>query len=329
MKQFSPIQWQVLDRLADGQCHNGNALGDLCGVSRTAIWKQIKQLIAMGARITCVPQQGYQLTHPFIALDEDRIRSHLSPDDELPSLRFHLCAEVDSTNKFLKELGANEGVQVCCAEKQTRGRGRFGRQWASPFGENIYLSSRWKLECCLSRLSGLSLVVSLAILDSLNQTLGNNDIRIKWPNDLLWNHKKLCGVLIEAVAETNACAQVIIGIGLNVNTGASGEPLTDNPWCSLFEINGHYIDRNKLIASILQSLARYMNLFLQNDFTCFQKQWQQVDYLKGHYISTVQSGKTISGHATGVTDQGLLCLVDEEGKQHILSSGDTSLKRDL
>jgi len=329
MKAFSPIQWQLLEHLADGQCHSGNALGALCGVSRTAIWKQIKQLTGMGLAITCLPQQGYQLTRPFIPLDEERIRRHLTLQ-ALP-MQFHLPLEVDSTNRFLKELPADDRLHICAAEKQTQGRGRFGRQWHSPFGENIYLSTRWKLDCCLSTLSGLSLVTSLAILDSLTTLLGEHDVRVKWPNDLLWQDKKLCGVLIEIVAESNASAQVIIGIGLNVNLDMRSVPASvgPGPWCSLHDISGRYFDRNQVIAVLLESQARYLRQFLQHDFAFFMEEWQRFDYLQGRYVTSTQAGKTLSGCVTGVNDQGHLCLLDDEGQMQVLSSGDTSLKQGL
>ncbi|MGQ3892322.1 biotin--[acetyl-CoA-carboxylase] ligase [Legionella sp. CNM-4043-24] len=325
MKIFSTIQQRILNCLSDGQCHNGNALGELCGVSRTAVWKQIRQLTAMGVAIECLPQQGYQLQRPFIPLDENRIRRHLSVNQG--SMYYHLFAEIDSTNRFLKELPQGDGLQICSAEMQSKGRGRFGRVWQSPFGENIYLSTRWKLDCCLSRLSGLSLVISLSIIDCLKRILGENDIRIKWPNDLLWHDKKLCGVLIEIVAENNASPQVIIGVGLNVNMDTESQPMPDNPWCSLFEISGRYFDRNELIAALLDAQTRYLHQFLQHDFVYFMDEWQAVDYLRGRYINSVQAGKSITGHVTGITEQGHLCLLDEDGVMQVLSSGDTSVKR--
>ncbi|MDP1604754.1 MAG: biotin--[acetyl-CoA-carboxylase] ligase [Legionella sp.] len=324
MKQLSSLQLQLLDCLSDGNCHSGNAIGERIGVSRTAIWKQVSQLIDLGLNIRRIPQQGYQLTRPFKPINEELIRKNL---ELTRPLNFHIFAEIDSTNRFLKDANPCKEISVCCAEKQTNGRGRFGRQWVSPFGENIYLSTRWELNCCLSKLSGLSLVVSLAILDSLQKNSIQEDIRVKWPNDLLWNHKKLCGILIEINAETNGCAEVIIGIGLNVNTDTLNQPLADNAWCSLYEMTGNYFDRNVLIAELLRSLNQYLDQFMQNDFQFFQKRWQQVDYLDGHYITVLQARDSISGVAKGVTEFGQLCLIDDAGIEHYLSSGDTSLSK--
>lgn len=326
MKQFTSMQRQLLDWLADEQCHSGQTLGDRLGVSRTAVWKTIKQLTDLGVPVACLPHQGYQLTRRFIPLDETVIRQTLASNNLSQDCSFHLFSELDSTNRFLKDLEKEDLISVCAAEKQTQGRGRFGRTWSSPFGDNLYFSARWRLDCCVSKLSGLSLVVSLAILEVLQSTCASQDIRIKWPNDLIWQHQKTGGILIELVAESNACVELVIGMGINVNSRHIEGVLTDKPWTSLYEICGHYVDRNLLMAHILQSLDSHLQEFLAHDFSYFLPRWQKADYLKDNYISVVQSGKTIYGLATGVSNQGQLCLLDGEGKQWFLSSGDTSLQ---
>jgi len=325
MKQFSPLQSRLLAFLADGQCHSGSDLGNILGVSRTAIWKNISQLIDAGLAINRIAQQGYQLAKPFIALDESLLRNHLNQTNFDRTLDFHLFSEIDSTNRFLKDLPLSQHIDVCCAEKQTLGRGRFGRQWISPFGENIYFSSRWQFDCCLSQLSGLSLVVSLATLDCLRKNNIAHDILIKWPNDLLWHHKKLCGVLIEVIAEPNSSAQVIIGIGMNINSPTHMQELADKPACSLFEITGKQFDRNQLIADLLISLNNYLQRFLQNGFSAFMEEWKKTDYLAGNLITLSQPTGKISGVACGITSSGQLCIEDHNGKLFELSSGDTTL----
>lgn len=327
MKQFSKTQLKLLDQLADGNCHNSNEIGERLGISRTAVWKHICQLAELGLPIKRIPQQGYQLTQPMKPLDEQLIRQHLDNRQFTKYVNFHLFAAIDSTNQFLKALTNNSAVNICCAEKQTHGRGRFGRHWVSPFGENIYCSSRWELNCCLSRLSGLSLVVGLAILASLRDSDVSQGIRIKWPNDILWGSKKLSGILIEIIAETNGCAQVIIGIGMNVNTATHEQPFSDKPWCSLYEMTGTYFDRNLLLANLIYHLDQYLEKFLSQGFAAFNHDWHEVDYLQGQFINVSQPTGSISGHACGVNELGQLCLRDKLGVIHYLSSGDTSLRQ--
>lgn len=329
MKQFSKTQLALLHLLSDGHCHSGNAIGEQLGVSRTAVWKHISQLNELGLAINRFPQQGYQLIKPMIPLDEQLIRQHLASRHFTRSLNFHLFADIGSTNQFLKELIDDTAINLCCAEKQSQGRGRFGRQWLSPFGENIYFSGRWELNCCLSRLSGLSLVVGLAILASLADAEIHQDIRLKWPNDIMWQGKKLCGILIEIIAETNSCAQIIIGIGMNVNFATQEQALSDKPWCSLYEITNDYFDRNILIANLILRLNQYLDKFLENGFPAFIEEWLAADYLRDQQITVTQPTGSISGQACGVNELGQLCLLDQQGKLHYLSAGDTSLNKNI
>ncbi|CEK10263.1 biotin--[acetyl-CoA-carboxylase] ligase [Legionella hackeliae] len=325
MKKFSPIQLQLIKRLADGACYSGSVLGEQLGVSRTAIWKHIRQLIDLGLPIQRLPQQGYQLTVPIQLLNEETIQQQLKIRGFKKPLHFHLFPTIDSTNQFLKNLPSSSLLEICCSEMQTHGRGRFGRHWVSPFGENIYCSTRWELNCDLSQLSGLSLVVGIAILSSLKDSGIHEEILLKWPNDLLWKDKKLCGILIEITAETHANSQVIIGIGLNVNTATNFHPLPEKPWCSLYEITGQYHDRNRLLANLIYQLHRYVDKFLHTGFASFTDEWRKVDYLFGKSITVLQPTGSIQGSACGVNKLGQLCLVDEQGTIHYLSFGDTSL----
>lgn len=270
-------------------------------------------------------QSDLQPPSPFIPLDENKIRSHLKNQHFIKPLDFHLFADIDSTNLYLKTAPASPSLSICCAEKQTEGRGRFGRPWRSPFGENIYFSGRWKWPYGLSALSGLGLVVSLAVRASLNNRIDCEDIVIKWPNDLLWKKKKLAGILIEINAESQDVAQLIIGIGLNTNTATQYHPLSDKPSCSLYEITGRHHDRNLLISDLIFFLDNYMDRFIDQGFRGFHDEWQQVDCLLNQWISVSQQTGLIYGQALGVNDYGQLRLLDEEGTLHDLSSGDTTL----
>jgi BirA family biotin operon repressor/biotin-[acetyl-CoA-carboxylase] ligase len=328
MKKFNDMLINIVSSLSDGNCHSGNELGLQLNVSRTAIWKQIKQLIDIGVPIQRIPNRGYRLNCPMQLLDEVAIRQQLGAKNFNHPINFHLFASLDSTNRLLRELPCSPEINICCAEMQTQGRGRFGRHWYSPFGENIYFSSRWHFDCDLSHLSGLSLVVSLAIISMLNEIGIKDDVCVKWPNDILWHDKKLCGNLIEVIAESNSNAEVVIGIGLNVNSTIQAAPTQtspDKPWCSLYDITGRYINRNELIASLIIHLHNYLDDFIKNGFASFIKKWQQVDYLQGKMINVSHLSGLLNGVANGVNETGQLLLNDEKGLTHCLSSGDTSL----
>ena len=254
-------------------------------------------------------------------LNDSSIQQHLKSAGFKKPIYVHVLESVDSTNQFLKELSASNAIDVCCAETQTHGRGRFGRDWCSPFGENIYFSMRYHFDSPLSQLSGLGLVVSMAILAVLNETTLCKDVCIKWPNDLLWQGKKLCGNLIEAIGKHHDGTDVVIGIGLNVNSTA-----IDKPWCSLYEITSAHFNRNTLIAKLIIQLDHHIQQFCRFGFSSFIPNWKKTDYLYGQRITVTQPTRYLSGTANGVNDAGQLILIDEAGIVHYLSSGDTSLQ---
>jgi BirA family biotin operon repressor/biotin-[acetyl-CoA-carboxylase] ligase len=325
MYQFNSSQLALMSLLSDGKCHTGNELGQAIGVSRSAIWKQINHLNELGIPVIHVQQKGYQLPKPLVLLNSENISSELCKLGFKKQFNIQTFTEVDSTNRYLKDLPQRSVIDICCAETQTQGKGRFGRQWYSPFGDNIYCSSRWSLQCDLGKLSGLSLITSLAVLTSLKQLHESKDIKIKWPNDVLWNGKKLCGSLIEIIAETNGSAQVIIGIGLNVNLDPASVMPFDRPWCSLYEIYNTQFDRNLIIANLLKNIELYIDQFMSCDLNYFLNEWKQVDYLYNQETTVSQSTGSVTGIAKGINQFGQLILIDTQGNKHYLSSGDTSL----
>lgn len=325
MKTFSPLELALIEELSDGAWHSGAALGTKFSLSRTSIWKKINQLNRLGLEIKKKPQQGYQLAQPFIPLDEKAIQLALGATE---AFDFHLGLSLDSTNRYLKDLAPNDKIAVCSAEQQTQGRGRFGRSWYSPFGENIYLSVRLNLDCCLNQLSGLSLVVSLAVIEAL-KAQAITGIEAKWPNDLLWQGKKLAGILLEIMGESHAYTQIIIGIGLNVNSQDLKIKVPDKDCCSLRELTGHYTNRNHLIAEILSVLQRYIETFLNQGFDGFYSEWQKVDHLQGKWVHLTSPRGMIQGIAQGVNSRGELCLLDDKGERHHITSGECSIGNQL
>lgn len=201
----------------------------------------------------------------------------------------------------------------------------MGRQWQSPFGENIYCSLRWQPDNSFKQLSGLGLLTSLAIHSALKTLHPSLDIQIKWPNDLLWRDRKLCGSLIELQGKPNECFAVIIGIGLNVNTNTLTQPLSDKPCCSLYDILGQCQDRNGLIALIIVHLVSYLGRFISEDFQAFIREWDRLDYLRGKKIRVSQGSQIFEGQAAGVDHDGQLILEDEQGLRQFFSAGDTSI----
>ena len=243
-------------------------------------------------------------------------------------INLQIYDSIDSTNRILKDLPKSTSIEIAAAETQTKGRGRFGRDWHSPYGENIYCSSKWDFIFDPIKFSALSLIVSLAILKTIEEFGIKENISIKWPNDIYWFNKKISGTLIELNKDDDQNIEVIIGIGLNVNsdfTKAQLNMLSDKPWGSLYNISGKYFDRNLLIASLISNLEQYLTKFIDNGAKEFLTQWKEVDYLNGKKITIHKGNETLYGTAMGINEGGLLILLDEKGETHYLSSGDASL----
>ena len=256
------------------------------------------------------------------ALNEADIREHIHTLN--PLIQFDILDTIDSTNRFLKNQPSRENIQICCAETQTQGRGRFGRAWHSPFGENIYFSARFRLDCDLALLSGLSLVTSLAVINTLEELGLNDNLVIKWPNDILWQGRKLSGCLIELMTDANH-VEVIIGIGINVNSNTQARPLPDKPWCSLFDISGEPLNRNHIVGRLIEHLHHDLQRLITSGLTSFLDDWRQVDGLYEQLITVTTLTGKLTGRANGIDDTGKLILVDAEHNTHYLSSGETSM----
>jgi BirA family biotin operon repressor/biotin-[acetyl-CoA-carboxylase] ligase len=317
---------QLIQLLSDGAPHSGTELGAALGVSRTAVWKNIKKLQAYGVTIQTMKGQGYALASPLILLDPLKIKSLLGDQ----SIVLHVFESIGSTNDYAKTLFDPSRIQVCLAEQQTAGRGRFNRPWHSPFGENIYFSLSYPFTQELSQLGGLSLVTGLCLIKTLNELyVLSEPVGIKWPNDILANHQKLAGTLIEMKAESHGAANIVIGIGINVNMLKSESKSTTQPWTSLQKLTGQYQDRNSLVAQLIHNLVDYLERFTSKGLKSFMKEWREYDVLKGKKITLQSTQQCITGEACGINANGYLQLkLDLTGEIQAFSWGDTSIVKE-
>ena len=261
-------------------------------------------------------------------LDEHIIRQHLTQAGFHEQLALYVLDSIDSTNRYLKELTTREAIALCCAETQTQGRGRFQRTWFSPHAEKIYCSFRWHFPNPSNLLSTLSIVISLAILETLKSLNIAEGIQIKWPNDLLWQDKKLCGILLETIQHPTTGVYVIIGIGLNVNSDSlahQSENAPLKPWCSLYDITQKTMDRNKLIAQLLGNTYQYITQFKSAGFPFFLSQWHASDCLDGKNVEILQGNQIIRGVAQGINAEGELLVLDQNHVLWQIASGEASV----
>ena len=309
---------KVVNILSDGQYHDGNTIGELLQMTRSAVWKTIKKLESYAVRIDSVKGKGYALLEPLQLLELNKIKFHLANDIDID-----IFETVNSTSEYLKTVKSR---RVCLAEQQTSGKGRLGRTWHSPFGKNIYMSMLYPFKKDISELAGLSMVVSLAIVKTL-QSYGIHDwLGVKWPNDILYQQRKMAGILIEIQAESHGACHAIIGIGMNVNMQDDAKQISQ-AWTSMRNILGEYVDRNELSARMIDNLILYLDKFSSQGFAAFVEEWEGVDCLADRLITLKNINESISGKVAGINHQGHLLLRLASGEVRAFSSGDTSIEK--
>jgi BirA family biotin operon repressor/biotin-[acetyl-CoA-carboxylase] ligase len=299
----------LLELLSDGQVHSGESLAAHLGVSRTAIWKQIRRAMDEGVEIATIRGRGYRLTSRVDLLDRDSVLRCLVPSHR-EALSLTVLDEVDSTNaEVIRQIAAGAGkIPVTIADCQTAGRGRRGRVWQSPRGENLYLSMGLTFHGGFGVLDGLSLVLGVAVANALEQ-LGAPEVGLKWPNDIFLPDGKLGGILVELQGELEeGVVRVIAGIGLNVHMSrAEG---VDQPWSSLAracpEIEW---SRNQIAGAIIDAVLDAVPIFSDLGFQDFREPWQRRDIFMGKPLQ-----------ARGGDVEGVGCGIDDDGNYQIRTS---------
>ncbi|GFN46617.1 bifunctional biotin--[acetyl-CoA-carboxylase] ligase/biotin operon repressor BirA [Candidatus Regiella insecticola] len=317
----SKVPLRLINILADGIFHSGEQLGEIMGISRTAINKHIRTIKSWGLDVFSLSGRGYCLTCPLQLLDEKKIRSYMPSD----SGNIEVLSVIDSTNQYLLDrMNELQSGDACVAEYQYSGRGRRGRQWVSPFGSNIYLSMFWRLEQGPESVMGLSLVIGTAIAEVLKQ-MGVEDIRVKWPNDLYLHGKKLAGILVELTGKMGDAVQLVMGVGINILMPITAQKESINQdWTTLQEA-GITIDRNKLTAELFAALKRDMMQFEKEGLTAFIDRWRQLDNYCDCPVKLIVGKKEIKGIARGIDSQGAL-LLEQNGTVKAYSGGEISLR---
>ncbi|GAA3577153.1 bifunctional biotin--[acetyl-CoA-carboxylase] ligase/biotin operon repressor BirA [Gibbsiella greigii] len=310
------VPLKLIALLADGSFHSGEHLGEALGMSRAAINKHIQTIREWGLDVFTVPGKGYSLPAPIQLLDAERI-THL-----LDEQRITVLPVVDSTNQYLLDRIAElQSGDACVAEYQQAGRGRRGRRWVSPFGANLYLSMFWRLEQGPAAAIGLSLVIGIVMAETL-QRLGAENVRVKWPNDLYLNDRKLAGILVELTGKTGDAAQLVIGAGINL--AMRDTHTIDQGWINLQEA-GIDIDRNELTATLLNELRRTLPQFEQQGLAPFIARWRQLDNFNDRPVKLLIGEQQIFGIARGIDQQGAL-LLEQNGVIKPFIGGEISLR---
>ncbi|HIG8799650.1 bifunctional biotin--[acetyl-CoA-carboxylase] ligase/biotin operon repressor BirA [Raoultella terrigena] len=312
------IPLTLISILADGEFHSGEQLGERLGMSRAAINKHIQTLRDWGVDVFTVPGKGYSLPEPVQLLNEELIAGQIDQG------RVTVLSVIDSTNQYLLDrLNELQSGDACVAEYQQAGRGRRGRKWFSPFGANLYLSIYWRLEQGPAAAVGLSLVIGIVIAEVL-QSLGADKVRVKWPNDLYLQDRKLSGILVELTGKTGDAAQIVSGAGINLAMRRVESDVVNQGWISLQEA-GVSIDRNALAARLIKELRAGLQLFEQEGLAPYLSRWEKLDNFLNRPVKLIIGDKEIFGISRGIDTQGAL-LLEQDGVIKPWVGGEISLR---
>lgn len=317
MKDYT-VPLTLISILADAEFHSGEQLGERLGMSRAAINKHIQTLRDWGVDVFTVPGKGYSLPEPIQLLDEEQIARQIEHG------RVTVLPVIDSTNQYLLDrLSELQSGDACVAEYQQAGRGRRGRKWFSPFGSNLYLSMYWRLEQGPAAAIGLSLVIGIVIAEVL-QSLGADKVRVKWPNDLYLQDRKLSGILVELTGKTGDAAQIVSGAGINLMMRRVESDVVNQGWISLQEA-GISIDRNQLAACLIKELRAGFKLFVNEGLAPYLGRWEKLDNFINRPVKLIIGDKEIFGISRGIDAQGAL-LLEQEGVIKPWIGGEISLR---
>ena len=304
---------------------SGEELGKGLGISRTAVWKQLREVKREGFIIEAKPRLGYRIvSYPDkllpIILEKGLTTSVMGRN-------IYYYQSVGSTNSLAKSLakeGAIEGSLVV-AEEQVSGRGRCGRGWISPKGANILASIIFRPSILPDQVPRMAILGAVSVADSIFKLTGIK-AQIRWPNEILLNDKKVGGILTEFSAELDRVDFVILGIGINVNFDLSGFPELATEATSISMETGAKASRTEFLQIILQQIESNYTLLIQDKFHLIRERWNALCWRLGKWVGGDWAGDEQGGILKGIDDSGCLIIDKVDGEQRIAMSGDVQLK---
>ena len=305
---------------------SGEKISEKLGISRAAVWKHIKSIKEDGYEIESVSRKGYKLISSPDLLTFEEVNPYLNTNYIGKGIRYYNT--IDSTNTKAKELGtagAKEGT-VVISEEQTGGRGRLGCQWVSPKFKGIWMSIILKPDIEPMEASKITQIGAAAVCISINE-LGLK-ATIKWPNDIVLNGKKVCGILTEMSGELNKINYIVMGIGINVNIESEDFPGDIKDIATSIKIEaGEKIKRKELVASIFNNFEQLYDEFIKSG--TIKKSiniCRENSALIGNDVKIIKRNEEVFAKAIGLTEDGELIVEYNDGKVDKIVSGEVSVR---
>lgn len=304
---------------------SGQELCNRFGVSRTAVWKTINQLKEAGYEIEAQQNKGYRLMAAPDLMTEAEIKSLMHTEWVAKEVLYF--DTIDSTNTKAQELaekGYPSGTLVV-ADKQESGKGRRGRSWVSPSGTGIFMTLMIKPDINPNNASMLTLVAALAVAKAITSVTGEEAL-IKWPNDIVVNSKKVCGILTEMNAQFDYINHIVVGIGINVHNESFPEEISQMASSLMIEAGGKRFHRAQIIAETMSYFEQYYDTFLKTqDLSALVREYDELLVNRNKSVRVLDPKEPFDGKAMGITPKGEL-IVDTWESRKLVSSGEVSVR---
>lgn len=310
-------------RKAPGHYISGEEISQKLGISRAAIWKHIEKLRQRGYDFVAVPHLGYRLSTVPDRLFPEEIKFGLNT--KIIGKRIVYYDIIDSTNTKCYELAEKNYPQgtTVVAEGQTKGKGRLSRPWISPRYKGIYFSIILKPDILPMQVPKITLLVAVSVVSAIRK-LAQLQTLIRWPNDVLINGRKVCGILTEMNAEADRVNFIILGIGVNVTSKRSSLPKGAT---SLFAEGARDISRCQLLRELLMDLESNYLSFKREGFAPVVQEWQNFSAILGNRVKIISHSEKLEGQAAGIDSDGALIIRLDNGFQRKILAGDVELLR--
>ncbi|MBS5793140.1 MAG: biotin--[acetyl-CoA-carboxylase] ligase [Clostridiales bacterium] len=303
---------------------SGEKIAKSLNISRAGVWKNISKLKSMGYNIYSVTNKGYLL------VEDDTIFNKIEIENEINTFVFgkniYYFNEIDSTNEYAKKLinkDVEEGTLIV-ANSQTNGKGRLNRQWISNKNDGIFLSLILKPDIELFKITQITLLAGISICNTIKY-FTNIDTKIKWPNDIIINNKKICGILTEISAQIDKISYVILGIGINVNNSKFDVALENKATSIFLELNKE-IERKKIIAYFLEEFENnYFKYIKEKDFSIFLDEYKKLCINIGKECKIIYNKKEIIGKVIDISSLGEIIFKTDNDVLNVVS-GEVSLR---
>ena len=305
---------------------SGQELCETFNVSRTAIWKAVKALKDEGYEIESVTNKGYRLMDSPDILSKPEIENYLNTQKIAKELK--VFSVIDSTNLECKRIAENgdfvDGTLVV-ADRQDAGRGRRGRSWECPAGINIAMSLLLKPDIAPDKASMLTIVMAMAVAKATMRASGL-DVKIKWPNDILLNKKKFCGILTEMSVEFDYIHYVVIGVGINVNQLVFPEEIKDIA-TSIKLQNDKEISRAQLVAFVMEEFEDLYEKFLNTqNLENLIEEYNNLLISLNSEVRVLDPKGEFTGISKGINSEGELIVELDDGREVNVFAGEVSVR---